>query len=187
MTTPSHKLFAVYLGGRAPKCNIELHDVAFVVGEEIEDTYEQLLDLWFGTPERLHLDSWFEMKVVDGYRISLQPEPFEGDTQLFFVNCGGYRPESFMEFHETGFLVADSVRGAKDAARAKLLKGMDSVHTDDAFDIDDCIAISQVGGLHVHLTKTHEPDEMLLSNGLHIIPKQRMLAWIEQRDRSRAS
>jgi hypothetical protein len=28
---------------------------------------------------------------------------------------------------------------------------------------------------------------MLLSNGLHIIPKQRMLAWMEQRDRSRAS
>ncbi len=26
------KLFAVYLGGRAPKCNTELHDVVFVVG-----------------------------------------------------------------------------------------------------------------------------------------------------------
>ena len=27
-----NKLFAVYLGGRAPKCNTELHDVVFVVG-----------------------------------------------------------------------------------------------------------------------------------------------------------
>lgn len=26
------KLFAVYLGGRADRCNIELHDVVFVVG-----------------------------------------------------------------------------------------------------------------------------------------------------------
>ena len=35
----TQKLFAVYLGGRAPKANIELHDVVFVVGESIEQTY----------------------------------------------------------------------------------------------------------------------------------------------------
>jgi len=33
------KLFAVYLGVRADRCNIELHDVVFVVGTSIEDTY----------------------------------------------------------------------------------------------------------------------------------------------------
>ena len=35
----SLKLFAVCLGGRAPKCNTELHDVVFVVGARVEDTY----------------------------------------------------------------------------------------------------------------------------------------------------
>ena len=49
------KLFAVYLGGRAPKCNTELHDVVFAVGASIEDTYDRLLELWFGSPEGLIL------------------------------------------------------------------------------------------------------------------------------------
>ena len=40
------KLFAVYLGGRAPKGNTEIHDVVFATGRAIEDTYEQLMDKW---------------------------------------------------------------------------------------------------------------------------------------------
>jgi hypothetical protein len=60
------KLFAVYLGGRAPKCNTELHDVVFTVGASIEDTYLRLVELWFGSPERVHIDSWIELSVVDG-------------------------------------------------------------------------------------------------------------------------
>ena len=30
------KLFAVFLGGRAEKCNTELHDVVFTCGNKIE-------------------------------------------------------------------------------------------------------------------------------------------------------
>jgi hypothetical protein len=41
------QLFRVYLGGSAPKANIELHDIQFVVGDKIEDTYEQLRNSWF--------------------------------------------------------------------------------------------------------------------------------------------
>ncbi len=44
-----NKLFIVYLGGSAPKANIELHDIQFVVGNTIEDTFEQLRSNWFGT------------------------------------------------------------------------------------------------------------------------------------------
>ena len=36
------KLFAVYLGGSAPKANIELHDVVFVTGFSLEETYSKL-------------------------------------------------------------------------------------------------------------------------------------------------
>lgn len=43
------KLFAVYLGGRADRCNIELHDVVFVVGSSIEETYPLLAKKWFGS------------------------------------------------------------------------------------------------------------------------------------------
>jgi hypothetical protein len=56
------KLFLVYLGGGAPKSNIELHDGQFVAGETIEDTFEQLRQRWFGTVKGLHLDTYLEIR-----------------------------------------------------------------------------------------------------------------------------
>src|ERR1700744_6527135 len=79
------KIFAVYLGGRAAKCNTELHDVVFVVGPSIESTYDQLMDKWFGDPLRLHLDSWMELRIVDGHRIVLQPKAATQPQKLFFI------------------------------------------------------------------------------------------------------
>ncbi len=38
------KLFSVFLGGRAKKCNTELHDVVFTCGQSIKDTYYDLLE-----------------------------------------------------------------------------------------------------------------------------------------------
>ena len=60
------KLFSVFLGGRAKKCNTELHDVVFTCGQSIKDTYYDLLDKWFGLPDRLHIDSWVEISIIDG-------------------------------------------------------------------------------------------------------------------------
>ena len=57
------KLFSVFLGGRAYKCNTELHDVVFTLGEKIEDTYTDLLGKWFGLPDRLHIDSWVDLNL----------------------------------------------------------------------------------------------------------------------------
>ena len=50
-------LFLVVLGGKAKKANIELHDVRWVAGSKIEDTYEVIRKDWFGTYEGLHIDS----------------------------------------------------------------------------------------------------------------------------------
>ena len=41
-------LFLVVVGGRYPKANIELHDVRWVIGSKIEDTFDQLRNDWFG-------------------------------------------------------------------------------------------------------------------------------------------
>ena len=100
------KLFAVYLGGAAPGSNIELHDVQFVVGETIEDTYQDLLKLWYGLPESLHLDSYVALEVVDGRRVSLSRTGTDGGDRLFFVNLGAYREGVFGEFHANRFVVA---------------------------------------------------------------------------------
>ena len=40
------KLYAVYLGGYTKKCNTELHDVVFAVGDTLEETYPQLVEKW---------------------------------------------------------------------------------------------------------------------------------------------
>jgi len=63
------KLFAVYLGGRADGCNIELHDVVFVVGPSIEATYSLLAKKWFGNLQGFHIDSYVELQNIDGYKI----------------------------------------------------------------------------------------------------------------------
>ena len=36
------------VGGRSPKANIELHDVRWVIGPKIDDTFDQLRNDWFG-------------------------------------------------------------------------------------------------------------------------------------------
>lgn len=174
------KLFAVYLGGRAPRCNTELHDVVFVAGETIEDTYVQLMDLWFGTPEGLHLDSWMELSVVDGHRISLKESPPQGSKKLFFVNLGAYQPGAFTEFHGNALLVEESEQEVKKRAKGRLLLGFDSVHTDDLFDVDDCIEVTAVNGFHVHLEPTDEPEKLEPNNGYHIVPKPLVKSYLEQ-------
>ena len=45
------------LGGRTDRSLIELHDVRFVAGRCIEDTYSELRRQWFGRRRGLHLDS----------------------------------------------------------------------------------------------------------------------------------
>ena len=63
--------FLVVLGGRASKANIELHDVRWVVGSWIEDTYAVLKNDWFGNMEGLHIDSYKKINYIDGYKINL--------------------------------------------------------------------------------------------------------------------
>jgi hypothetical protein len=170
------KLFAVYLGGRAPKANTELHDVVFVVGRTIEDTYEQLLDQWFGSPEGLHLDSWLELDVVDGWRVSLSETPSAGSEKLFFVNLGAY-DHRFTELHATAFYVAGNATEAKARAKAELLAGANTAHKDDLHEIDDCIAVGMVNRRHVTLTKTGEAPSAKPNDGYHIVPRPAVEAY----------
>ena len=104
-------LYLVVLGGRAKKANIELHDVRWVVGSKIEDTFDILRNDWFGYPKGLHIDSYKKIKYIDGYKINLIN--FEKDkiekkklvkkkkskNNLWFVNIGGYDPSSLQEKH----------------------------------------------------------------------------------------
>ena len=111
-------LFLVVLGGKAKKANVELHDVRWVVGSRIEDTYEILKRDWFGDVQGLHIDSYKKIEFVDGYRINLKniqnkklKKSFNRSNikkYLWFVNIGGYIPSSMQEKHKFGLVVASS-------------------------------------------------------------------------------
>jgi hypothetical protein len=167
-----NKLFAVYLGGRAPKCNTELHDIVFVTGEAIDQTYQQLIDRWFGTPKGLHIDSWIELDIVDGYKISLSENAVENKMKLYFVNLGAYKENEFSEIHANKFLVAESVQEAKLRAKTELLIGWpERVHTDDIYEIESCVELNSIGAFHIGLTKTSDRGNLKPNNGYHVIPK----------------
>jgi len=179
----TEKLFAVYLGGRAPKANTELHDVVFVTGERIEGAYGQMLDKWFGTPQSLHMDGYLELDAVDGYRVTLSSAPGGDMTRkLFFVNLGAYRPGLFAELHAMGFYVAAHGAEAKQRARAELLSDNErEIHVDDLYDVDDCIAIDKINSLYVTLTKTGEASKAKLHADYYPLPQNVVADYISRK------
>lgn len=145
------KLFMVYLGGTAPGANIELHDVRFVVGETIADTYEQLRAQWFGEVKGLHLDSYLELTAIDGYQLKLVTERPEQQQQLYFVNFGGYYPGKIAEQHDFMLCVASSAAASKARAKKMLLTDADSQHKDDLLELDNCLPLDSVNGYYIAL------------------------------------
>lgn len=145
------KLFMVYLGGTAPGANIELHDVRFVVGDTIVDTYPQLRAQWFGQVKGLHLDSYLEVHDIDGYQLRLTTSPVEQPEQLYFVNFGGYYPGVIAEQHAFMLCVARSAAEAKARAKALLLTDAISQHKDDLLVLDDCLPLHSVNGYYIAL------------------------------------
>lgn len=150
------KLFMVYLGGSAGKSNIEVHDVRFVVGETIEDTYPQLIQEWYGNRKGLHIDCYMQVHHIDGYQIELNTAPVDRQQQpekLYFVNLGGYQPEQFTELHEFGLFVATSSEDAKQQAKARLLTQSHIPHKDNLFEVDECFPVTLLDDkLHIHLS-----------------------------------
>ena len=168
--TKKKHLFLIVLGGRAKMANIELHDVRWVIGSRIEDTYEVLRREWFGMFEGLHIDSYKKINYVDGYKVNLKNiennklkknKFFDKNNikmNLWFVNIGGYDPSSMQEKHEFGLVVASSKLEAKNMAKSKWLMGCEKKHKDDIaslkklIDCDDCKLIKKIGNWEIELT-----------------------------------
>ena len=162
-------LFLVVLGGRARNANVELHDVRWVVGTRIEDTYSLLRKEWFGIIEGLHIDSYKKINIVDGYKVNLKNienkklknnKFLKGNNtkkKLWFVNIGAYNPCSMQEKHEFGLVVASNSLEAKNKAKSKWLNGFKKKHKDDISplinfaDVDDCEIIKKVGNWEIEL------------------------------------
>lgn len=165
------KLYAVLLGGRADGCNTELHDVVFTVGNSLEETYSTLITKWFGTKNRLHIDSSIELKHVDGHEIiiSTQKPDHNATKSLFFVNFGGYKQGYFGEVHNINFYVATSKPEALERAKKELGKSLLEPHCDDNHDVnclvgennslcDDITLINKVDHYYIHLAPSSQPS-----------------------------
>ncbi|MDX1537870.1 DUF1543 domain-containing protein [Arsukibacterium sp.] len=144
-------LYMVMLGGTHPKANIELHDVVFVAGDNLQQTYSQLRTLWFAAPEGLHIDAWMAISGVGSYAVNLVDAPPETGPTLFFINLGGYVGSVFGEDHRYLVLAADNKAEAKKLAKQQLSLKWDKPHTDNIFEIEQCLAIEQVAGRYIQL------------------------------------
>lgn len=175
--TAETRLLAVCLGGRAPGCRVELHDVAFAVGTDLESIHGQLLDSWFGTADGLHVDAWAVIDRVPGFRVQLARTPPENGLRLYFVNIGGYLPGEFGERHAWAFYAGAGPAEVKARARRELLVGKDSVHRDDLHAVDDLIEVDPGNGWSVHLTPDSEACAPTVSNGYFPLPAKTIAAW----------
>ena len=131
-------LFIVVLGGRSLKSNIEIHDVRWVIGETIEDTFPELRKQWVGKRSGLHIDSYKCVKYVDGYEIVISKSNKDSlirqrieDFSLWFVNLGGYNPKKMYEEHEFNLIVAKKAIEAKRKAKKIWVSNLDLKHNDD--------------------------------------------------------
>ena len=155
-------LFIVYLGGRIAGCHIEMHDIRFVVGENIEACLNKLKAQWVGDKNKVHMDSYMTVKYVDGYEITFSETPSLQRERLFFVNMGAYRADSLAEQHEFMLCVALSAEEAKQKAKSKLLQGMLHRHKDDLYDVDDCFAVDLFDtGYNIHLTPSEKTQQLV--------------------------
>ncbi len=61
------------------------------------------------------------------------------------------QPDQLAELHAFGLFVAADEAAAKAMARKQLLAGARLRHKDDLMDVDDCLVLREVDGLHVQL------------------------------------
>ena len=175
MNTNEKYLFLVVVGGKSTKANIELHDVRWLIGSRIEDTFEQIRNDWFGEIKGLHIDSYKKITNIDGYKIELFEDKEEQNNpnnkrflksnsamKLWFVNLGGYKNDSMIEYHEFGLFVANSSQEAITRAKRSLLTGFMQKHKDDISDltsfveVDDCQPITQISSWRIDLVRDNQ-------------------------------
>ncbi len=131
-------LFIVVLGGRSLKSNIEIHDVRWVLGQSIKDTFPELRKQWLGNRNGLHIDSYKRIKYVDGFKIAISKSNKNSsvisqkeDESLWFINLGGYDPNKMYEEHEFSLVVAKKTIDAKKKAKSKWESNLKNKHNDD--------------------------------------------------------
>lgn len=152
-----NKLYMVGIGGKAKNTNIEVHDVQFVVGESIDDTYQTIVANWYGISKKLHLDSYVCLEGADGYKISLEASAKNlGKESLYLVNIGGYDENSLLEIHKIGLFVAKSDGEARAKAKKALFADEIQVHIDNVVNVNNSLNTLYGNKYYVKLEETSQ-------------------------------
>lgn len=151
-------LFIVMLGGRHARANTEVHDVVLALGENLQETYPQLKQAWFGEQKGLHIDAWAQIHgvVFDDKHYQIQftdAAPKQSDAKLYLINLGGYSAQEFGELHRYILVVAQNAMVAKQLGKQYFAQHWQKQHTDRVLDVDDCLAIDHVYGRYVQLVE----------------------------------
>ncbi|WP_297424110.1 DUF1543 domain-containing protein [uncultured Acinetobacter sp.] len=151
-------LFIVMLGGRHARANTEVHDVVLALGENLQETYPQLKQAWFGEQKGLHIDAWAQIHgvVFDDKHYQIQftdAAPKQSDAKLYLINLGGYSAQEFGELHRYILVVAQNAMVAKQRGKQYFAQHWQKQHTDRVLDVDDCLAIDHVYGRYVQLVE----------------------------------
>ena len=166
-TENDQKLYIFVLGGKSKKCNIEVHDVRWLVSTRIEDCFNDLRNEWFGDSNGLHIDSYKIVNFVDGYKINIKNKfssPIERESvpnreKLWFVNLGGYSPLEIGELHKFDLIVATTYQSAIKKAKSRHLKKALMQHVDNTKamvkvkNVDDCHQIDKIKDWEIVLSK----------------------------------
>ncbi len=141
-----------------------MHDVRWVLGESIDDTFPELREQWLGRRSGLHIDSYKRIQYVDGYKVTVYKSnkdtsmtPKIEDKSLWFINLGGYDPNKMYEEHVFTLVVAKNAIDAKKKARKNWESNLKNKHNDDysgikEFElIDDIHSIKKIKNWEIKL------------------------------------
>ena len=144
------------LGCKPPGRHTEQHDIFFGIAPSLQDLVPEIEAFW-PEPERIHIDAWREVNMVEGYRvqISLKDDPAadgrDTNQKLFFVNLGGYQENKFEEQHYIVLTVKPDKAAAFATAKTTLFFKHNhfagaNAHIDDKYgiDVDDLYQIEDI-------------------------------------------
>lgn len=143
------------LGSKAPGRTVEQHDFFFGIAETVKDLVPQIRAFWPEAGEKLHVDGWREVNVVENYAVHIihreEHNPETSAKRLFFINLGGYTPGKLEEQHYTLLTVQDDKAAALQYAKSTHFfrhNHFESAHShvDDKYgiDVDELYAIEEI-------------------------------------------
>ncbi len=173
------KLFMIVAGCKPAGRHTEQHDVFFGIARELKELVPALQAFWPDSG-RIHIDSWREVTVTDGYRVRVVKRESASGTRnvkLFFINLGGYKPGDLEEYHYKMVIAAASREEAIAWSKASAFfkhtgfQGANA-HIDDKYgvDVDDVEDIEDIlpEDMKKAYTLVLEPDTEAAADELHI-------------------